>query len=117
MVFNTGAALLDAVVLAVVSREVEGAYGYKITQDVRQVIELSESTLYPALKCMTGNVPEGTGGIIRLRKRAGCSLICMKVNGENILQKSMGYSREERANEQMGIYEAVRNAALRYYIQ
>ena len=50
MVFNTGAALLDAVVLAVVSREVEGAYGYKITQDVRQVIELSESTLYPVLR-------------------------------------------------------------------
>ena len=50
MVFNTGAALLDAVVLAVVSREAEGAYGYKITQDVRQVIELSESTLYPVLR-------------------------------------------------------------------
>lgn len=37
MVFNTGAALLDAVVLAVVSREEEGTYGYKITQDVRSV--------------------------------------------------------------------------------
>lgn len=50
MVFNTGAALLDAIVLAVVSREPEGAYGYKITTDVRQVIELSESTLYPVLR-------------------------------------------------------------------
>ena len=50
MVFNTGAALLDAIVLAVVSREASGAYGYKITQDVRQVIELSESTLYPVLR-------------------------------------------------------------------
>ena len=29
MVFNTGAALLDAVVLAVVSKEKEGTYGYK----------------------------------------------------------------------------------------
>ena len=36
MVFNTGAALLDAIVLAVVSREDEGTYGYKITQDVRK---------------------------------------------------------------------------------
>lgn len=35
MVFNTGAALLDAVVLAVVSRE---------------VLEVSESTLYPVLR-------------------------------------------------------------------
>ncbi len=50
MVFNTGAALLDAIVLAVVSKEAEGTYGYKITQEVRQVIELSESTLYPVLR-------------------------------------------------------------------
>ena len=47
MVFNTGAALLDAVVLAVVSKEKEGTYGYKITQDVRGVLDVSESTLYP----------------------------------------------------------------------
>lgn len=50
MVFNTGAALLDAIVLAVVSKEDEGTYGYKITQDVRQAIEISESTLYPVLR-------------------------------------------------------------------
>lgn len=50
MVFNTGAALLDAIVLAVVSREQEGTYGYKITQDVRRAIEVSESTLYPVLR-------------------------------------------------------------------
>ena len=50
MVFNTGAALLDSIVLAVVSRESQGTYGYKITQDVRQVLEVSESTLYPVLR-------------------------------------------------------------------
>ena len=50
MVFNTGAALLDAIVLAVVSQTPEGTYGYKITQEVRNVIELSESTLYPVLR-------------------------------------------------------------------
>ena len=50
MVFNTGSALLDAIVLAVVSKEPEGTYGYKITQDVRQAIEVSESTLYPVLR-------------------------------------------------------------------
>lgn len=50
MVFNTGAALLDAIVLAVVSREDEGTYGYRITQDVRRVIDVSESTLYPVLR-------------------------------------------------------------------
>lgn len=50
MVFNTGAALLDAIVLAVVSKDAEGTYGYKITQDVRTVIDVSESTLYPVLR-------------------------------------------------------------------
>lgn len=50
MVFNTGAALLDAIVLAVVSHEAQGTYGYKITQDVRKAIEISESTLYPVLR-------------------------------------------------------------------
>ena len=48
MVFTAGAALLDAVVLSVVS--MEGTYGYKITQDVRKVMDVSESTLYPVLR-------------------------------------------------------------------
>lgn len=48
MTFNAGSALLDAVVLSIVSQE--GTYGYKITQDVRNVMEVSESTLYPVLR-------------------------------------------------------------------
>ena len=48
MNFTAGSALLDAVVLSVVS--MEGTYGYKITQDVRQVMDVSESTLYPVLR-------------------------------------------------------------------
>lgn len=50
MLFNTGAALLDAIVLAVVCRDEEGTYGYRITQDVRKAIDVSESTLYPVLR-------------------------------------------------------------------
>jgi len=50
MIFNTGATLLDAIVLAAVSKENEGTYGYKVTQDVRGAIEVSESTLYPVLR-------------------------------------------------------------------
>ena len=50
MVFNTGAALLDAIVLSVVSRDKEGTYGYRITQEVREAIDISESTLYPVLR-------------------------------------------------------------------
>lgn len=50
MIFATGAALLDAIVLAVVSKDADGTYGYRITQDVRSVIDISESTLYPVLR-------------------------------------------------------------------
>lgn len=50
MIFNTGSALLDAIVLAAVSKELDGTYGYKITQEVRNVLEISESTLYPVLR-------------------------------------------------------------------
>ena len=48
MSFITGTDLLDAIVLALVSQE--GTYGYKITQDVRTVMDISESTLYPVLR-------------------------------------------------------------------
>ena len=46
MSFTTGAALLDAVVLAVVSREEEGAYGYKITQEMRRLQKDGCLTIY-----------------------------------------------------------------------
>ena len=48
MTFHSNAALLDAIVLSVLSAE--PAYGYKITQDVREAIDISESTLYPVLR-------------------------------------------------------------------
>lgn len=48
MAFQLGAALLDACVLAVLSRE--DTYGYVLTQNVRQIMSISESTLYPVLR-------------------------------------------------------------------
>lgn len=48
MTFQLGSALLDACVLAVLSRE--DAYGYILTQSVKAVVEISESTLYPVLR-------------------------------------------------------------------
>lgn len=50
MSFPISAALLDAIVLSVVSRKPDGTYGYKITQGVKQALDLSESTLYPVLR-------------------------------------------------------------------
>lgn len=48
MAFQLGGALLDACVLSVLDRE--DAYGYKLTQEVRQAMDISESTLYPVLR-------------------------------------------------------------------
>lgn len=48
MTFQLGGALLDACVLAVLERE--DAYGYVLTQSVKQVVDISESTLYPVLR-------------------------------------------------------------------
>ena len=48
MIFQLGAALLDACILAILSRK--DAYGYVLTQDVKGIIDVSESTLYPVLR-------------------------------------------------------------------
>ena len=87
MVFNTGAALLDAIVLAVVSKEPEGTYGYKITQEVRQVIELSESTLYPVLR--------------RLQKDE-----CLEVYDQECAGRNRRYYKvTEKGSAQLQLYE------------
>ena len=46
--FTVNSSLLDAIVLSVVSEE--DTYGYKITQEVNNIIGISESTLYPVLR-------------------------------------------------------------------
>ena len=88
MVFNTGAALLDAIVLAVVSREPEGVYGYKITQDVRGVIEISESTLYPVLR--------------RLQKDECLEVYDMECAGRN----RRYYKATEKGHARLKLYES-----------
>mgnify|MGYP002577739405 FL=1 len=48
MAIQLGSVLLDACVLAVVMRE--DTYGDKLTQEVKQIMDVSESTLYPVLR-------------------------------------------------------------------
>lgn len=48
MIFQLGSALLDACVLSVLDRE--DTYGYVLTQSVKEVVDISESTLYPVLR-------------------------------------------------------------------
>ena len=88
MVFNTGAALLDAIVLAVISREPEGLYGYKITQDVRKAIDVSESTLYPVLR--------------RLQKDECLAVYDMEFGGRN----RRYYKITSKGQAQLNLYQA-----------
>ena len=48
MTFQLAAPLLDACVLAIV--EEEDAYGYTLTARVKEIVDISESTLYPVLR-------------------------------------------------------------------
>lgn len=87
MVFNTGAALLDAIVLAVVSKDINGTYGYKITQDVRGAIEVSESTLYPVLR--------------RLQKEECLEVYDLAIDGRN----RRYYKITEKGRVQLNLYK------------
>lgn len=51
MIFQLGSSLLDACVLSILCKE--DAYGYKLTQEVKKVMSVSESTLYPVLRRLT----------------------------------------------------------------
>lgn len=48
MIFSISGSLLDFLVLAVLNHE--DTYGYVLTQRVKTVIEISDSTLYPVLR-------------------------------------------------------------------
>lgn len=48
MVYQLGAALLDACVLAILAHR--DSYGYELTIRIKNVMNISESTLYPVLR-------------------------------------------------------------------
>ena len=50
--FSIGATLLDAMVLALLTKE--DTYGYQITKDIQEHFAVSESTLYPVLRRYQG---------------------------------------------------------------
>lgn len=67
MAFQVGASLLDACVLAVL--EQSDVYGYELTQRIKELMKISESTLYPVLR--------------RLQKEELVTVHDMPYNGRN----------------------------------
>lgn len=69
-------------------REQEGTYGYKITQDVRKVLNVSESTMYPVLR--------------RLQKNECLEVYDMQFDGRN----RRYYKVTEKGMAQLNLYKA-----------
>lgn len=53
MTYQLGSSMLEAVVLSIVSEE--DTYGYLISQRIKSVVNLKESTLYPVLRKLQEN--------------------------------------------------------------
>ncbi len=86
MAFQIGSALLDACVLAAVGRR--DVYGYELTAQMKSVIDVSESTLYPVLR--------------RLQKEAFVTTYDSPINGRN----RRYYAITEEGRRQLEAYRA-----------
>lgn len=53
MVFPVGSTLLDACILSMLSKG--DTYGYVLTQQMKSIVDLSESALYPVLRRLQKN--------------------------------------------------------------
>ena len=53
MYFPTSSALIEFLILAVL--EQDDSYGYEISQTIKLIANIKESTLYPILKKLEGN--------------------------------------------------------------
>ena len=67
MAFQVSSALLDACVLSVLAQS--DVYGYELTQRIKELMKISESTLYPVLR--------------RLQKDELVTVYDMPYNGRN----------------------------------
>ena len=92
MAFPVSAALLDAIVLAIVARE--GTYGYKITQDVRQVMDISE-----ACQPMIRPLPDESVGITKSHRMGWRNWTLIAVTGSYSAILLSRYLGGERTNE------------------
>lgn len=86
MTYQLTAPLLDACVLGIVNKE--DVYGYTLTQNVRKIVDISESTLYPVLR--------------RLQKAELLTTYDQPFEGRN----RRYYSITEKGVEQYQIYKA-----------
>ncbi len=83
MAFTMGTSLLEGCVLAILSRG--DTYGYALTQQVKLVLDISESTLYPVLR--------------RLQKDGCLTVYDQPYQGRNRRYYAITYAGEARLSE------------------
>lgn len=93
MTLAMGASLLDGCVLAILSKE--DTYGYVLTQQVKLVLDISESTLYPILR--------------RLQKDGCLTVYDRPYQGRNRRYYAITYAGEERLAQIRADWAAFRN--------
>ena len=89
MNFQVGAALLDACVLSILSKE--DAYGYVLTQNVKEILNVSESTLYPVLR--------------RLQKEDYLMVYDMPFDGRNRRYYQITYKGKDKLDEYLSEWD------------
>lgn len=107
MIFNVNGALLDTLVLSIV--EHEDTYGYEITRELRESLEISESTLYPVLRrlqkdeCLEIYDKEISGRnrrYYRITERGQCQLELYRDEWENYRNRINNIIEEGKKREQ-----------------
>ena len=83
MTFAMGTPLLDGCVLAILDQE--DTYGYALTQRVKGVLDISESTLYPVLR--------------RLQKEGGLTVYDQPYQGRNRRYYAITHAGKRRLAE------------------
>ena len=93
MALSMGAPLLDGCVLALL--EEEDLYGYALTQRVKAVLDISESTLYPVLR--------------RLQKDGCLSVYDQPYQGRNRRYYAITHRGQDRLEQIRGEWRQLRN--------
>ena len=93
MALSMGAPLLDGCVLALL--EEEDLYGYALTQRVKAVLDISESTLYPVLR--------------RLQKDGCLSVYDQPYQGRNRRYYAITRRGQDRLDQIRGEWRQLRN--------
>ena len=109
MYFPVSALLIEFMILSIVNRE--DSYGYEISQTIKLVADIKESTLYPILKKLekAGYVTTYSaenGNIIRLQKREKHRWCICRANGSPTVTPSTTSSRGGKKDDKSGILES-----------